>query len=454
MVKKITFVVLVILLALPVQTFAEFIIKYDQDENGNYNIPYFSFESFPAWSDNGGYFEVWYQPASNEESELYMLRLEGSQGRFYFDACGNWTFFRKFANGDPTPGKTQWQFQIVSNCSDYEDQYDKYQGLDPDIKEDWEGASPINNDKNYNKPDPTNPAGGGNNGGGDGGNGDNGSGGSGGDGGVCECIFNSEGWNDFMDKMDEVIGKIPPPPNWNEVAETFRDAIVPSVISDLDNLLGRAPTPPTAPSMPKLPTQPKLEGSVTTPTGNSIPSGGNFDANDIKNDAIEIPVREDPTGGFSILNPLDALPTQEEFKQNIPTEVDNFAPEVPDMVDGVPAPVPPENENPLPSEPTGGTIEPPTPPDFDGTVPVPGDNNGGNAPIPGDGGGSAPIPGESGGTAPIPDNEFGNFPIPGGNTGTFPIPGNDFGSFPIPGIGGGTVPIPGDNSGSLPIPNK
>lgn len=46
------------------------------------------------------------------------------------------------------------------------------------------------------------------------------------------------------------------------------------------------------------------------PTGQEDPNLGDasFDANEIKDNAPEIPFREDPTGGFNIVNPLETLP--------------------------------------------------------------------------------------------------------------------------------------------------
>src|SRR5690625_1877453 len=138
MLKRFVIIITVFMIVFPSNTFADFLIHYDEDDHGNYTIPYFKFETYPAWSDYGGSFEVHYQSANNQPSEPYTLRLEGSQGRFYFEYCGNWTFFRKFENGEPVPGPTFYQFSVSSACSDYDDAFDKYQNLDPNNPAHWE----------------------------------------------------------------------------------------------------------------------------------------------------------------------------------------------------------------------------------------------------------------------------------------------------------------------------
>lgn len=197
-----------------------------------------------------------------------------------------------------------------------------------------------------------------------GGNGDNG----------CGCnIFDLPGWDEHMSKLDEIANRIPPAPNWSQVADTFRDSIVPRLINDLDNLLGIAPAAPSpAPHLPPL-----NDGGINSknPTMPDVPGLGNagFNAGKIKNEAPVIQERPDPTGGFDLItNPLESLPDAPEnpipgqtdpgeWGQNKPQELDN------------PFPFPEDTGDP--------NIGNPPKPDDDANPPMPGDNVG-NAPIP------------------------------------------------------------------------
>jgi hypothetical protein len=206
----------------------------------------------------------------------------------------------------------------------------------------------------------------------------------------CE-IFNCPGWTNYMNGLQEIKNAIPPAPNWQVVAGTFRDTIVPSIMTDLGNLLGSTPQPPSAPVAPAIPTIPSdLDNrGITAPTGQEAPGLGNstFNSTDIKNEAEVIIERPDPTGGgFTILDPTVGLPTQEEFEQNIPNEGTAAIP---------PNPKEEENVAPIPSDTTD-------------TAPIPTES--GTAPIPGEVGEAAPIPNENG-TAPIPTENW-QPPIP------------------------------------------
>lgn len=263
--------------------------------------------------------------------------------------------------------------------------------------------------------------------GGDNGGGDD-SGGDGSDGSCEACkVLECPGWDEYMDKIDDIAGKIPPPPNWDEVAGKFRDTIVPKVIDDLGDLLGRAPAKPTPPPIPDGIDDRGFKNSE--PKGQEAPGLGDTDFSKIKDQAPVIKENEDNSDGFNILNPVENLPSQDEFKQNLPNEIDN------------PTPDPPKENN--------GNA--PMPNDNIGNAPVPEDSSG-TAPIPNDSGGRAPIPGESGGNAPLPGNNGGTAPIPGNNGGTAPIPGNNGGTPPIPGNNGGNAPVPGGNNDSFPMP--
>jgi hypothetical protein len=236
------------------------------------------------------------------------------------------------------------------------------------------------------------------------GTGGNDGGGTGGSGEECiGCeIFNCPGWGDYMNGLEEIKNAIPPAPDWQVVANTFRDTIVPSVMTDLGNLLGSTPQPPSAPVAPVIPTIPSdLDNrGITAPTGQEAPGLGDstFDSTDIKNEAEVIIERPDPTGGgFSILDPTVGLPTQDEFIQNQPNEGTAAIP---------PNPIEGDNVAPTPGDTTDTA---PIPTDGTGTAPIPSES--GTAPIPGEDGGAAPLPNESG-TAPIPTENW-QPPIPG-----------------------------------------
>lgn len=234
------------------------------------------------------------------------------------------------------------------------------------------------------------------NGGGTGGGGDTGGGTDpggddpGGDtSGECDSckVFDCPGWDEYMGKLDEIRNAIPPAPNWNQVADTFRDSIVPRVISDLGDLLGSAPAKPSIPA--PLPSVSDGGLSSRTPSMPDVPGLGEsgFNAGDIKNQAPTIHEREDPTGGFDLIaNPMDTLPDLPdsfpkpgstdpgEWGQNKPTEQDN------------PFPFPEDQ----------------------------GDPDIGNPPKPGDNGATPPSSGGDPGSAPTPGGDVGNAPTPGG----------------------------------------
>lgn len=247
-------------------------------------------------------------------------------------------------------------------------------------------------------------------------------------GGSEECdscsVLDCPKWDDHMKQLEDIKNKIPPPPNWQEVADTFRDTIAPRIKDDLEQLLGRAPSSPGAPARPTPPALPSDldDRGISAPTGQEAPGldGATFDSDDIKSGAPKIPEREDPTGGFKINDPIGGLPSQEEFIENAPVEgeaplpadpkdPDNFAPKPPEG-DNI-APSPNEGENytpPNPSEPENKAPADPT--ELENIAPTPGDTTG-TAPLPNESG-AAPIPGDTNGTAPLP-NESGTAPLPG-----------------------------------------
>ena len=233
--------------------------------------------------------------------------------------------------------------------------------------------------------------------------------------GDCGCVVDIPGWGDMMGKLDEIKSAIPPEPNWQQVANTMRDTIVPAFRSEMEDMLGTAPEPPEPPIFNN-----PITGGIDEPTG-SLPADfeeSGFTANDLKADAEEIQFQEDPSGGFELLDPVGSLPTQEEFKKNIPAEQDLQAPEVPD-VSGT-APEPPTQENIAP-----------TPPDVTGTAPSPSEEDN-IAPSPTEGENVAPTPGDTTGTAPLPGDDSGTAPVPSEDLTTAPLPGEDLTGAPIP----------------------
>lgn len=208
--------------------------------------------------------------------------------------------------------------------------------------------------------------------------------------GKCDpCkIFECPGWQQYLGKLDQIKDAIPPAPNWKEVADTFRDSIVPNLVGEVGDLLGKAPEPPSPP--PQLPGLDDRGLKGNEPKMQDVPGlkDAGFDANKIKNQAPVIPERADPTGGFDLLqNPMDTLPDAPENPKPGQTDPGAWGQNKPK-----------EEANPFPfpqdtGEPNIGT--PPKPSDNGATPPTPGTDSG-SAPKPGDDLGTAPTPGGTG----------------------------------------------------------
>ena len=98
------------------------------------------------------------------------------------------------------------------------------------------------------------------------------------------CIFDCPGMSDFKDFIiGDAIGVAHAPP-----VPSLPAPSIPNIFDVLNGVDERNPAKPTGTEDPQL--------------GNS-----SFDANDIMNNAPVIQEREDPTGGFNIVNPLDTL---------------------------------------------------------------------------------------------------------------------------------------------------
>ena len=358
-VKKINFTILliaaVVFLAQPFNVQAGFTLQYELDEDGIYSIPYFRFEHWESWADSGGYLEVVFTP-NDEDAEQEFLRIEAEQGKFFFEYNGLWTFFPKMADGSQAGGTMFYQFLISDAEKDeYDGGFDPYQDLDPSNGDEWEGYSPINDTPDYNKTTP------------DSGGGDSGSGND-----VTGGGDSGGGYNDRFDevnsRLDQIIDSIPPPPNWEEVADTFYNRIAPRLIEDIENMLGSAPAPPSAPPIieTNAPTD-QGEGRIiidytdrlqqAEPTMETNPSLGDsgFSADDIKNEAPSIPVREDESGGFDLDfgNPVDTLPS---------LPYDGFPMPGQHAGEYDHQPAQPSNPIPLPSDNGGGQIDIGSPP--------------------------------------------------------------------------------------------
>jgi hypothetical protein len=234
------------------------------------------------------------------------------------------------------------------------------------------------------------------------------------------AVFQCPAWDDYMSKINQIANSIPKPPNWSVVAGTFADEIAPRVKadmkdlfnntmaprlkSDMEDVLGKAPDLPSAPDMPQLGEDIDLsppEGKEAEGLGDST-----FTKDDLENEADEIEVRDDPTGGFDINNPLDDLdPPQLE-----PNEPSNNAP----------IPTEPENNTPMP---TDELPDPPTPTEQENKAPTPNDETM-NPPVPSEDSSAPPMPSDPQGSPPIPNDNGGNVPIPSGENMDFPMPSN------------------------------
>jgi len=179
----------------------------------------------------------------------------------------------------------------------------------------------------------------------DGGSGEVGGGEESGEGCDLCKIFECPGWEDYLREIAEfAVGDVEPPP----VPDLERPK-TPNIFDILNDVEQRNPAKPTG-----------QDGMGDTP----------FDATDVKNSAPEIPVREDPTGGFDIVDPLTTLPE-----------------------DGSTAPKP-ENEQ---LQYPGGSGQPP----LEGVPKPNGDYNS-----------KVEIPKNPGGTAKPPDNPGGSVKYP------------------------------------------
>ncbi|WP_429682260.1 hypothetical protein, partial [Bacillus paranthracis] len=114
--------------------------------------------------------------------------------------------------------------------------------------------------------------------------------------------------NEIGGKVDKVGDKIPPPPDWNKVADTFVDKISPQLKKDLKDVFGEAPDPPSPPPLPpETDTKGLDKYEPDFPDNQKLKESG-FTADDIKDGAEEIKFNQDESGGFDIKDPIGSLP--------------------------------------------------------------------------------------------------------------------------------------------------
>jgi hypothetical protein len=215
----------------------------------------------------------------------------------------------------------------------------------------------------------------------------------------CE-MFSCPGWSDFMGGLDDIKNAIPPAPNWDQVAGKIRDAVVPSLISGIGNVIGSAPAAPSVP--PQLPGTDDRGINNDVPQMQDVPGLGDagFDSGKIKDEAPQIPERQDPTGGFDLVqDPVGSMPDLpgDSLPKPGSTDAGDWGKNKPSQPDN-PVPSPPKDSG---DPDTGGA---PKPGGSEATPPKPGDSSG-SVPKPGDNGGIPPSPGGSGGTPPNPGGD-------------------------------------------------
>lgn len=208
-------------------------------------------------------------------------------------------------------------------------------------------------------------------------------------------------------KIDKLGDKIPPPPDWNKLADKFANEISPKLADDIKSMTGEAPDPPPPP--PQIPETDnkgldKYEPDFQNPVNNG------FTADDIKNSAPVIKENKDESGGFDIKDPIGSLP---DVPKNLPkpgeTEKSEWGKNKPKTQEPDPIPAPKEPSKEID---TSGFPKP-KPPSGDSSPPKPSGGGGG-------GEGSLPKPGGGGGGDGSPPKPSGG----GGGGGWTPSTGN------------------------------
>lgn len=202
-------------------------------------------------------------------------------------------------------------------------------------------------------------------------------------GGGCTC-FQTPEWKNLIDTLQGISDKIPPPPNWQQVANTMSDTIVPAMTASLENMLGTAPSPPSIPTTlditppqppPSIPVHDYAgELELDEPSFDDVPGldeASRFSADDLKSQAPEIQFREDESGGFNIVNPIDNIPKlpYDGFPMpgenagawdHQPGQTTNFTPPTTGGGTNYQPPTPGGGTNFEPPIPNNGNVQPPT----------------------------------------------------------------------------------------------
>lgn len=232
--------------------------------------------------------------------------------------------------------------------------------------------------------------------------------------------------NEIGGKVDKVGDKIPPPPDWNKVADTFVDKISPQLKKDLKDVFGEAPDPPSPPPLPpETDTKGLDKYEPDFPDNQKLKESG-FTADDIKDGAEEIKFDQDDSGGFDIKDPIGSLPDvpkdlpkpgeteKSEWSKNKPKEPEPSQKPIPKPPDDKPI-----IDNPKPKE---ESFKPPKPKEDNGGFPKPKPDGDGGFPKPKPNGGEPPKPNIDTGTPPKPKPDGGNPPKPNGDGGNPPKP--------------------------------
>lgn len=171
-----------------------------------------------------------------------------------------------------------------------------------------------------------------------------------GDAGYICCIFECPGWQQYLGTLYDVAAFAVGTAEAPSVPELERPSM-PNIFDILNDVDQRNPTKPTG-----------QDGMGDTP----------FDASDIKNGASEIPVREDPTGGFNIVDPLTTLPEDGSTAPKQELEKVPYPGGSGNEVNGAPNPNNGSTSSkvPIPDNP-GGTAKPPNDPGGSVKYPVP-----------------------------------------------------------------------------------